>query len=179
LFRSATRFCLNANIVGLSPCIPFTRSFQFLCLVWISFTMLCAFNLYLTSAFLRRPNFVYSCNGLRIASMLGYTKLQNLNWFQFPAPRPPPQQINIIIKYVTVLQVAWLLLVLILHSESRVLVKRSFKDQSVKGYLTEVIRPCTSYSIQQTVEFVLPASFVLASFRRGLSARSAECCRPK
>ncbi|XP_023716188.1 uncharacterized protein LOC111869155 [Cryptotermes secundus] len=36
-----------------------------------------------------------------------------------------------------VLQMAWFLLALILYSESRVLVKRSFKDQSVRGYLTE------------------------------------------
>lgn len=40
---------------------------------------------------------------------------------------------------IIMLQVTWLLLVLVLHSESRVLVKRSFKDQSVKAYLTEVI----------------------------------------
>jgi hypothetical protein len=43
-------------------------------------------------------------------------------------------------------QVAWFLLALILYSESRVLVKRSFKDQSVRGYLTEVLRPFISYS---------------------------------
>ncbi|XP_021936336.1 uncharacterized protein LOC110837949 [Zootermopsis nevadensis] len=38
------------------------------------------------------------------------------------------------------LQVMWLILVLILQSESRVIVKRSFKDQSVKSYLTERTR---------------------------------------
>ncbi|XP_069701017.1 uncharacterized protein [Periplaneta americana] len=35
------------------------------------------------------------------------------------------------------LVVTWLLLALLLQSEARVLVKRSFKDQSVRGYLTE------------------------------------------
>jgi hypothetical protein len=43
------------------------------------------------------------------------------------------------------LQVTWLLLTLILYSESRVLVKRSFNDQSVRDYLTEVLRPFMSY----------------------------------
>ena len=42
------------------------------------------------------------------------------------------------------LQVTWLLLTLILYSESRVLVKRSFNDQSVRDYLTEVLRPFIS-----------------------------------
>jgi hypothetical protein len=47
---------------------------------------------------------------------------------------------------VIMMQVAWFLLALILYSESRVLVKRSFKDQSVRGYLTEVLRLSISYS---------------------------------
>lgn len=46
---------------------------------------------------------------------------------------------------IIMLQVTWLLLVLVLHSESRVLVKRSFKDQSVKAYLTEVLRHLIYY----------------------------------
>jgi hypothetical protein len=47
---------------------------------------------------------------------------------------------------VIIIQVAWFLLALILYSESRVLVKRSFKDQSVRGYLTEVLRFFILYS---------------------------------
>jgi len=47
------------------------------------------------------------------------------------------------------LQVTWLLLTLILYSESRVLVKRSFNDQSVRDYLTEVLRPFISYGLTQ------------------------------
>jgi hypothetical protein len=46
---------------------------------------------------------------------------------------------------VIMIQVVWFLLALILYSESRV-VKRSFKDQSVRGYLTEVLRLSISYS---------------------------------
>jgi hypothetical protein len=53
------------------------------------------------------------------------------------------------------LQVTWLLLILILYSESRVLVKRSFNDQSVRGYLTEVLTP----------------SFRTVAFRTGLTSK--------
>jgi hypothetical protein len=59
------------------------------------------------------------------------------------------------------------MLVLILHSESRVLVKRSFKDQSVKGYLTEVLRPSISYPIQQTVARVIYLGVLLKGGREG------------
>jgi hypothetical protein len=50
---------------------------------------------------------------------------------------------------IIMLQVTWLLLTLILYSESRIIVKRSFNDQSVRGYLTEVLPPFISYSLTQ------------------------------
>jgi hypothetical protein len=56
---------------------------------------------------------------------------------------------------IIMLQVTWLLLTLILYSESRVLVKRSFNDQSVRDYLTEVLRPIIYYGLTQKANAVM------------------------